>query len=146
MMSTENASFNPTRVRLKHIAREIDAVSDELQPHEGSSETEIKSRSELRDGELQPHEGSSETRGERSLAAISPCFNPTRVRLKPQAWGIFAPQSSLQPHEGSSETDNLNNSLLSKVCFNPTRVRLKRRVVGVGRTAVRVASTPRGFV
>jgi len=57
--------------------------ANELQPHEGSSETDPLSRFDVLGFWLQPHEGSSETVDEGRLNYA---------------------EDGLQPHEGSSET------------------------------------------
>jgi len=120
-----SASFNPTRVRLKHYTVDSsDYNVTELQPHEGSSETQIPS----------------------GCVSRPASFNPTRVRLKldhPGGDGDYL--WTLQPHEGSSETRRFTYDEAIFRCFNPTRVRLKLDVVLGGLKAWR-ASTPRGFV
>jgi len=73
---------------------------------------------------LQPHKGSSETRGWWRLRVGVKSFNPTRVRLKPDA-----------------------PATTRRSCgrFNPTRVRLKL-AVNLYLKAFFEASTPQGFV
>jgi len=74
--------FNPTRVRLKREYTMVFDDGDELQPHEGSSETASSPTASPQFGQLQPHEGSSETDADERPAAGPTGFNPTRVRLK----------------------------------------------------------------
>ena len=55
--------------------------------------------------ELQPHEGPSETQRCRRAWPRSCSFNPTRVRLKPVGeHRTVHGREQLQPHEGPSET------------------------------------------
>jgi len=119
--------FNPTRVRLKHdVISEIVGAVEQLQPHEGSSET-IKSRQScviptsfnptrvrLKPGTVAHYVGPSHQG-----------FNPTRVRLKHAVLKEMGYEEGLQPHEGSSETRAVALRPVLGESFNPTRVRLK---------------------
>ncbi len=119
-----------------------------LQPHKGSSETGTSPRTWWTSTRLQPHKGSSETRPGATRRLSVPCFNPTKVRLKPgsecsvsdkrvllqphegssETSGVFASASTccqLQPHEGSSETEVWGMEAETGISFNPTKVRLK---------------------
>ena len=54
-----------------------------LQPHKGPSETACARKVPRGEGALQPHKGPSETPETGHNGDNQPCFNPTRVRLKP---------------------------------------------------------------
>jgi len=78
------SGFNPTRVRLKPPSKLSGRGVIRLQPHKGTSETTVRVLGKDQEFELQPHKGTSETPRRGGASTARPCFNPTRVRLKPR--------------------------------------------------------------
>ncbi len=108
---TEILSFNPTLVRLRPMTSPPNStsLSPLFQSHAGSIEAGCGAYRVGGKISFQSHAGSIEAPGAGGGAkALTPCFNPTLVRLRHGVLALPASQGGgFQSHAGSIEAQNL---------------------------------------